>query len=151
LAVVVVAASTSAMFLAPADLRLVLTALLLGAGLGVILAISVTGPLIADLRQLAAAAARVADGDLTVRTQVIRNDEVGHLAVSLDLMVAQLAALDQHRAAGEAARRRLLTSIGHDLRTPLGHPAGGHRGDRGRSRAGSAALPAVNAQRRGAA
>jgi two-component system, OmpR family, sensor histidine kinase BaeS len=115
----VVAASTSAMFLAPSDLRLVLAALLLGAGLGVLIAVSVTGPLTADLRQLAAAAVRVADGDLTVRTDVQRRDEVGEVARSLDRMVTQLDRLQRERQRGEAARRRLLTSIGHDLRTPL--------------------------------
>lgn len=115
----VVAASTNAMLLAPAELRLVLAALLLGAGLGVILAVSVTGPLTADLRQLADAAQRVADGDLRVRTGIARRDEVGEVARSLDRMVEQLAQLERQRARGEAARRQLLTSIGHDLRTPL--------------------------------
>jgi two-component system, OmpR family, sensor histidine kinase BaeS len=115
----VVAASTSAMLLAPAELRLVLAALVLGAGLGVTLAVSVTGPLTADLRQLADAAQRVADGDLRVRTGIARRDEVGEVARSLDRMVEQLSHLEHQRARGEAARRRLLTSIGHDLRTPL--------------------------------
>lgn len=115
----VVAASTNAMLLAPPELRLVLAALLLGAGLGVILAVSVAGPLTADLRQLADAAQRVADGDLGVRTRIVRSDEVGELASSLDRMVEQLAFLEDQRARGEAARRRLLTSMGHDLRTPL--------------------------------
>jgi two-component system, OmpR family, sensor histidine kinase BaeS len=115
----VVAASTNAMLLAPAELRLVLAALLLGAGLGVILAASVTGPLTSDLRQLADAARRVANGDLQVRTRIDRDDEVGELASSLDRMVEQLANLEEQRVRGEAARRRLLTSIGHDLRTPL--------------------------------
>lgn len=116
----VVAVSTSAMFLAPAELRLVLAALLLGAGLGVMIAISVTGPLTSDLRDLAAAARRVADGDLTVRTAVHRADEVGTLAGSLDRMVERLARLQDQRDRDELARRHLLTSIGHDLRTPLG-------------------------------
>ncbi len=115
----VVAASTSAMFLAVAELRLVLAALLLGAGLGVLLSISVAGPLTADLRALAAAARRVADGDLDVRSGVERADEVGELARSLDRMVAQLARLEEQRVRDDVARRHLLTSIGHDLRTPL--------------------------------
>jgi len=115
----VVAASTSAMLLAPAELRLVLAALVLGAGLGVMLAVAVSGPLTSDLRRLADAAEQVADGDLEVRTGIVRNDEVGELARSLDRMVAQLASLEEQRVRGESARRRLLTSVGHDLRTPL--------------------------------
>jgi two-component system, OmpR family, sensor histidine kinase BaeS len=115
----VVGASAAAMFLAPPDVRLVLAALTLGTGLGVLVAISVTGPLTADLRKLADAAHRVAEGDLTVRTRIHRRDEVGALAHSLDRMVDQLAQLEQTRERGEAARRRLLASVGHDLRTPL--------------------------------
>ena len=115
----VVAASAGAMFLAPADLRVVLAALFLGTGLGVIVAVGVTGPLTADLRSLADAARRVAEGDLSVRTQVDRGDEVGELAASVDLMVDQLARLEDQRGRGEAARQHLLTAIGHDLRTPL--------------------------------
>lgn len=114
-----VGASASAMFLAPADLRVVLAALLLGTGLGVIVAVSVTGPLTADLRALADAAGRVADGDLTVRSGIHRGDEVGELAASLDRMVGQLAHLETQRERGETARRQLLAAIGHDLRTPL--------------------------------
>lgn len=115
----VVAASAGAMFLAPADLRVMLAALFLGTGLGVIVAVGVTGPLTADLRTLADAARRVAEGDLTVRTQVDRGDEVGELAASVDRMVGQLARLEDQRERGEAARRHLLAAIGHDLRTPL--------------------------------
>jgi two-component system sensor histidine kinase BaeS len=115
----VVAASAGAMFLAPDDLRVVLAALLLGTGLGVIVAISVTGPLTSDLRTLADAAQRVAGGDLAVRSGVDRGDEVGELATSLDRMVDQLAQLRDERERGESARRRLLAAIGHDLRTPL--------------------------------
>lgn len=115
----VVAASTSAMFLTGSELRLVLAALLLGAGLGVLVATSVTAPLTRDLRHLADVAHRVADGDLDGRTEIERSDEVGALARSLDQMIAQLARADEERDRDAAARQRLLTAIGHDLRTPL--------------------------------
>ncbi len=115
--VVIVAAT--AMVLAPGEVRLVLAALTLGTGLGVLVAIGVTGPLTADLRHLADAARRVADGDLEVRTEVDRADEVGELARSLDRMVDRLARFEAERERDEAARRRLLVAIGHDLRTPL--------------------------------
>jgi two-component system, OmpR family, sensor histidine kinase BaeS len=119
IAAAVVGVSAAAMVLAPSDVRLVLAALILGTGLGILVAAGVTGPLTADLRELASAAHRVAEGDLDVRTHIDRSDEVGALARSLDRMIAQLAKLEQERARGEEARRHLLASIGHDLRTPL--------------------------------
>lgn len=115
----VVGVSAAAMFLAPAGVRLVLAALAVGAGLGLLVAIGVTGSLTADLRALASTARRVAEGDLAVRTHIERCDEVGALARSLDTMVDQLARLQEERERAEAARHRLLASIGHDLRTPL--------------------------------
>ena len=115
----VVAAAANAMILAPADLRLVLAALLLGVGLGVMLAVAVTGPLTADLQELTQAAQQVAGGDLSVRVGLERADEVGDLAGSLDRMVEQLAQLEDERARNDEARQHLLTAVGHDLRTPL--------------------------------
>ena len=119
LAAVVVGASAVTMFLSPADVRFVLGALALGSGLGALVAFGVTGPLTQDLRQVADAARRVADGDLQVTTGIERRDEVGELARSVDRMVERLSELEVQREQGQAARRRLLASIGHDLRTPL--------------------------------
>lgn len=117
---VMVAASATAMFLSVHDLRLVLASLTFGVGLGVLLAAAVAGPLTDDLRRLAETAGRVAEGDLDARTAIDRADEVGMLARSLDAMVARLGALQAERERGDAARRQLLASISHDLRTPLG-------------------------------
>jgi two-component system, OmpR family, sensor histidine kinase BaeS len=118
-AVIVVSVATSAMVLSAAEYRFVLVALVGGAALGVVAALAVAGPLRSDLRRLATVAGTVADGDLEVRTGVRRRDEIGDLAMAIDRMVAQLAALEAAREADDAARRELFTAIGHDLRTPL--------------------------------
>ena len=55
---------------------------------------------------------RVADGDLTARTGVQRNDELGEAAEMFDVMVERLDAVEKERAL-------MLSSISHDLRTPL--------------------------------
>lgn len=100
------------MFLSDHDRNLVLVALLLGAALGIALAVAVGGELAADLRKLAQTAERVKEGDLAARTDVDRADEVGEVASALDAMAARLAATETERSA-------LLAAIGHDLRTPL--------------------------------
>ena len=79
-----------------------------------------TRPLAADIARLGEVAERVAAGDFTARTGVVRSDEVGRTARAVDSMVV---ALDE--AAAERTQscrtpvRLLFTSIGHDLRTPL--------------------------------
>jgi len=55
---------------------------------------------------------RVADGDLTARTGVTRSDELGEAAAMFDVMVDRLDSIERERAL-------MLSSISHDLRTPL--------------------------------
>jgi signal transduction histidine kinase len=109
-AAVAVAAQT--MFIESHDLTLVLVALVLGVGLGGVVASAVGRPLTADLTAVSATAGRVASGDLGARTGIDRRDELGDAARALDEMIVKLET-------SEEERRRLLTSIGHDLRTPL--------------------------------
>ncbi|HKJ55486.1 MAG TPA: HAMP domain-containing sensor histidine kinase [Nitriliruptoraceae bacterium] len=115
----VVMASTTSMILDTTGIKLVLAALVLGAGLGLLVALSVARPLIADLQDIAAAAQQIASGDLTARTGVDRRDEVGELSRWVDQMAARLEALEHDRARDASARDHLLTALSHDLRTPL--------------------------------
>jgi signal transduction histidine kinase len=67
---------------------------------------------LADLGQIREALARVGDGARDVRTGVAGADELGALGADVDAMVERLAA-------EEEARRRLIASVSHDLRTPI--------------------------------
>jgi signal transduction histidine kinase len=107
-----VAVSALTMFIEPHDLNLVLVALLLGMGLGGVLATAVAGPLTADLAAISTTAQKVGGGDLSVRTGIDRKDELGSAARAFDEMIDRLET-------SEAERRYLLAAIGHDLRTPL--------------------------------
>lgn len=115
----VVAASASLMFFSPHDLRVVVIALLLAVGVGVVLSTSWTKALRRELLDLQSTAERVGDGDLTVRTNSTRQDELGQLARTFDSMTQQLAEANADRRRTEEARRALLAAVSHDLRTPL--------------------------------
>ena len=108
----VVAVASLTMFIEPHDLTLVLVALVLGVGLGGVVAAAVARPLTGDLSAVSNTARRVAAGDLAARTGIIREDELGIAARAFDKMVNDLQTSDEER-------RNLLTAIGHDLRTPL--------------------------------
>ena len=66
----------------------------------------------APLREMAAAASRMARGDHDARVAVRTRDEVGELARAFNAMAADLAEVD-------AQRRRLVADVSHELRTPL--------------------------------
>lgn len=64
------------------------------------------------IAQLAKAVRAVGEGDLQVRAEVTRDDEIGDLARAFDEMVSRVARL-------LAAERELLANVSHELRTPL--------------------------------
>jgi two-component system sensor histidine kinase BaeS len=76
-------------------------------------------PLGRDARRLEATVRRIERGDRAVRTGVERADELGHVARALDELTARLDVLERERASYEAERTAMLSSVGHDLRTPL--------------------------------
>jgi len=111
-AVLMIAIAAQSMFINDKDQRLlmwVLVPAVLGAAL---VAMLMARPVARDASKICDAAMRVADGDLAARTGVIRSDELGEAAAMFDKMVDRLDAIEQERAV-------MLSSISHDLRTPL--------------------------------
>ena len=64
------------------------------------------------LREMTAAARRMAAGDYAQRVTASSSDEVGTLARAFNAMAADLATADQQR-------RQLVATVSHELRTPL--------------------------------
>jgi signal transduction histidine kinase len=89
------------------ELRIVLTAVVFLV-VTQVLAHGMTMP----LRQMAAAARRMAAGDWEGDVTTTSRDEVGELARAFSSMAAQLAAVDHQR-------RALLADVSHELRTPI--------------------------------
>jgi two-component system sensor histidine kinase BaeS len=62
---------------------------------------------------------RLEHDDRSTLTGVRRADELGQAARALDELTQRLDALERERQGLEEERRLMITSIGHDLRTPL--------------------------------
>ncbi len=73
-----------------------------------LLAVGMTSP----LRQMTAAARRMATGDHSVRVAETSRDEIGELARAFNRMAEELAGVDRQR-------RELVANVSHELRTPL--------------------------------
>ena len=104
------------------------------AGLGV--AIWLAGRwLVAPLARLSTQVDKVAGGDLTIAVPRSRIGEIANIAQAVEGMTDALGQTEQRRAEAEESRRFLVTSVAHDLRTPLfalrGHlqAIGSHLGD----------------------
>jgi signal transduction histidine kinase len=75
--------------------------------------------MVAPLARLSAQVDKVAGGDLTIAVPRSRIAEIANIAQAVDGMTAALGETAQRRAEADEARRFLVTSVAHDLRTPL--------------------------------
>ena len=80
----------------------------LALGVTQLLAVGMTSP----LREMTAAARRMARGDYSGRVTATSSDEVGELARAFNRMAGDLATVDRQR-------RELVANVSHELRTPL--------------------------------
>jgi two-component system sensor histidine kinase BaeS len=111
-AVVMIVIAAQQMFINDQDLGTLLWIMVPAAVTAALAAWLLSAPIARDAQRLSASAREVASGDLTVRTGVVRNDELGDAAREFDRMTERLAAVEKERAL-------MLSSISHDLRTPL--------------------------------
>ena len=112
MAMLMIAIAAQAMFINSHDLRLLMWALVPAVMAAAVVAMLLARPVAQDAKRICDAAMRVADGDLSARTGVRRNDELGEAAEMFDVMVARLDSIEYERAL-------MLSAISHDLRTPL--------------------------------
>ena len=75
--------------------------------------------MVAPLARLSAQVDKVAGGDLTIAVPRSRIGEIANIAQAVEGMTAALGETAKRRADADEARRFLVTSIAHDLRTPL--------------------------------
>jgi len=75
--------------------------------------------MVAPLARLSAQVDKVAGGDLTISHPGSRIGEISNISQAVAGMTAALGETAQRQAEADEARRFLVTSVAHDLRTPL--------------------------------
>ena len=111
-AMMMIAIAAQTMFISGHDQEFLMWALIPAVLAAAMVAMLLARPVARDAKRICSAAMRVADGDLTARTGVTRNDELGEAAEMFDVMVDRLDMVEKERS-------MMLSSISHDLRTPL--------------------------------
>ena len=91
------------------------TSLLVALILGLVVALSIIGP----LRAIGTRVERIAQGDFSGHLHVENRDELGALAGNIDRMSDQLGLLYEQLAAANRHKSEFLSNMSHELRTPL--------------------------------
>lgn len=107
------------MVLDAGELGVVLSVLLLTAVSATAVVFLASSPLGKDAERLEATVKAIERGDRAIRSNVDRVDELGHVARALDDLTQRLDQLEHERERYESERSAMLSSVGHDLRTPI--------------------------------
>jgi signal transduction histidine kinase len=114
------AALAMQMFVSDHDATLITVLLLYAVGAGVAAALVVARQAGAAIRTVEVTARRLGEGDLDARVSgVDAGPELETLATTLDEMADRLRRAQDRERDAERMRRDLITTISHDLRTPL--------------------------------
>ena len=100
---------------------------LLGSALAVALAAWISGLLTRPLRQLSAAAARLARGEYDAPLPTAKNDEIGALIRAFSGMSGAIGEREAALRVQAEERQALIDALAHEMRTPLTAILGGAR------------------------
>jgi signal transduction histidine kinase len=119
LALVNVGFTARLMFISVHDLGLLAVLLSFSLGMSAFLALFLSSSLNGDVAGLISAVRRMGAGDLKARARVNGQDELREIADAFGAMAEQLERKIATQQEVEQARRHLVATVSHDLRTPL--------------------------------
>jgi signal transduction histidine kinase len=119
LAIVASLVGTGAMTLSGRDIWYALLVATCSGAAAIVVGLRLARPIARDLDVIARAVDAVAEGDRSARTEVVRGDEIGRLAATVDELSRSLARAETEREAADEERRAVVSALSHDLRTPL--------------------------------
>lgn len=119
IALVNVTVTSLLMFISPHDLALLVVLLLFSLIISLFFSFAASRRITSSIESLTQGAQLIAEGDLSTRLPVTSADEVGELAQVMNKMASELEQAFRRQRELEQARKDLIASVSHDLRTPL--------------------------------
>ncbi len=107
------------MFFSTHDLTLLVVLTLFSLIVSLFFSFAVARSITSSIEKLSEGALQLADGDLSARVSAASKDEVAGLANALNTMAEELEKSFRRQGELEQARKDLIASVSHDLRTPL--------------------------------
>ena len=107
------------MFLETHDLALLSVLLGFALGISVFLSFALSSHTTRSLEQVMAAVSEISEGNLNVRAPEDSSGEIGRLGGAVNAMTQRLEVSFRRERELEQARKELIGSVSHDLRTPL--------------------------------
>jgi|GEM_PF-281759 len=107
------------MFTSTHDTQFVVILTASSTALAALLVNMLSGPLLRDLNRISSVAKEFGEGDLSARTGLARNDELGELGFAFDSMADKIESDAAEQKRLEDERQFMLSSLSHDARTPL--------------------------------
>jgi signal transduction histidine kinase len=119
LALINVGVTARLMFISPHDLALLAFLLLFSLGMSIFTAFAISESLNKNMTAFIQAVRRMGTGEFSSRITVRSQDELEEVAQAFNKMAEQLEAAFAKQRELEQARRQLVATVSHDLRTPL--------------------------------
>jgi len=87
--------------------------------ISMLLAIIFAGNISNPISSIRSAAMELTEGNYECRTKIDRQDEIGELAKSMDVLAGRLGEIEQERENMEQMRLDFFANVSHELRTPI--------------------------------
>jgi signal transduction histidine kinase len=107
------------MFLSSHDVKLLSILMVFSIGISAFFAVTVANAFNSTLRNLLDGVRTIGEGKLDTRIAVESGDELEDIGAAFNMMASQLEDAFERQRDLEEARRNLIASVSHDLRTPL--------------------------------
>jgi len=99
--------------------RMIVVSVVISLVISMILAILFAGNISHPISHIRRVAMELTEGNYEYRTEIDREDEIGELAESMDVLAGRLGEIEHERENMEQMRMDFFANVSHELRTPI--------------------------------